>query len=59
MVHPEYGIALDLLEKLLTFDPAARINVDEALSHPYLDAYHDTEDEVCKIYSRMLISFME
>ncbi|KAI8854575.1 kinase-like domain-containing protein [Chytridium lagenaria] len=37
--------ALDLLERLLTFDPAARINVEEALSHPYLEAYHDAEDE--------------
>ena len=38
--------ALDLLEKLLTFDPAARITVEEALAHPYLEAYHDVEDEV-------------
>ncbi|KAJ3052734.1 Mitogen-activated protein kinase [Rhizophlyctis rosea] len=37
--------ALDLLEKLLTFDPAARITVEEALAHPYLEAYHDVEDE--------------
>ncbi|KAJ3109407.1 Mitogen-activated protein kinase [Phlyctochytrium planicorne] len=39
------GTALDLLERLLTFDPAARITVEEALSHPYLEAYHDAEDE--------------
>ncbi|KAJ3121884.1 Mitogen-activated protein kinase [Nowakowskiella sp. JEL0407] len=40
--------ALDLLERLLYFDPAKRITVDEALSHPYLEAYHDIEDEpVC------------
>lgn len=38
--------ALDLLERLLTFDPAVRITVEEALSHPYLEAYHDIEDEV-------------
>jgi mitogen-activated protein kinase 7 len=37
--------AIDLLEKLLTFDPAARITVEEALSHPYLEAYHDENDE--------------
>lgn len=37
--------ALDLLERLLTFDPAARITVEEALAHPYLEAYHDVEDE--------------
>jgi serine/threonine protein kinase len=38
-------VALDLLERLLTFDPAARITVEEALAHPYLEAYHDSEDE--------------
>ncbi|KAI9003682.1 kinase-like domain-containing protein [Gaertneriomyces semiglobifer] len=37
--------ALDLLEKLLTFDPAQRITVEQALAHPYLEAYHDEEDE--------------
>ncbi|KAI9203307.1 kinase-like domain-containing protein [Polychytrium aggregatum] len=37
--------ALDLLEKLLKFDPAARITVEEALAHPYLEAYHDVDDE--------------
>ena len=36
---------MDLLERLLTFDPAARITVEEALAHPYLEAYHDVEDE--------------
>jgi len=29
----------------LAFDPAARITVEEALAHPYLEAYHDVEDE--------------
>lgn len=38
-------LALDLLEKLLKFDPAARITVEEALAHPYLEAYHDADDE--------------
>ncbi|CAG8669486.1 2176_t:CDS:2, partial [Racocetra fulgida] len=40
-----YSLALDLLEKLLKFDPAARITVEQALAHPYLAAYHDEEDE--------------
>ncbi|CAG8709633.1 8126_t:CDS:10, partial [Racocetra persica] len=39
------SLALDLLEKLLKFDPAARITVEQALAHPYLAAYHDEEDE--------------
>lgn len=37
--------ALDLLEKLLAFNPVKRITVDEALQHPYLEPYHDPEDE--------------
>ncbi|KAI8904311.1 kinase-like domain-containing protein [Gorgonomyces haynaldii] len=37
--------ALNLLEKLLTFDPAQRITVEEALSHEYLASYHDADDE--------------
>ena len=31
-VHP---LALDLLDKLLKFDPSQRISADEALRHPY------------------------
>lgn len=37
--------ALDLLEKMLAFDPADRITVQEALEHPYLRIWHDSEDE--------------
>ncbi|KAJ1632960.1 kinase-like domain-containing protein [Pavlovales sp. CCMP2436] len=33
--------ALDLLERLLQFDPARRCTAAEALRHPYLAAYHD------------------
>ncbi|BFZ63973.1 mitogen-activated serine/threonine-protein kinase [Saitoella coloradoensis] len=38
-------LALDLLSKLLTFDPAKRITVEEALEHPYLSVWHDPSDE--------------
>ncbi|KAB8345839.1 hypothetical protein FH972_022894 [Carpinus fangiana] len=38
-------LALDLLERLLAFNPAKRITVEEALKHPYLEPYHDPEDE--------------
>ncbi|TFY65076.1 hypothetical protein EVJ58_g2213 [Rhodofomes roseus] len=37
--------ALDLLAKMLTFDPAARTTVPEALEHPWLASYHDVADE--------------
>ncbi|SAL99010.1 hypothetical protein [Absidia glauca] len=38
-------LAIDLLNKLLEFDPSKRITVEEALAHPYLSAYHDEDDE--------------
>ncbi|KAK4488315.1 hypothetical protein RD792_004071 [Penstemon davidsonii] len=38
-------LALDLLGKMLVFDPTQRITVDEALCHPYLSSLHDINDE--------------
>ncbi|KAI6019843.1 mitogen activated protein kinase-like protein [Pisolithus orientalis] len=38
-------LAIDFLTKTLTFDPKKRLTVEEALEHPYLEAYHDPEDE--------------
>ncbi|TPX34576.1 hypothetical protein SmJEL517_g02872 [Synchytrium microbalum] len=37
--------ALDILEKMLVFDPKQRITAAQALSHPYLAMYHDPSDE--------------
>lgn len=37
--------ALDLLEKMLTFNPQRRIKVEEALEHPYFEQYYDPSDE--------------
>jgi len=37
--------AMDLLEKMLTFNPSTRITVTEALQHPYLEQYYDPADE--------------
>lgn len=36
---------LDLLKKLLVFNPENRITVDDALNHPYFRNYHDPDDE--------------
>lgn len=36
---------MDLLKKMLAFDPDARITVPQALEHPWLAAYHDETDE--------------
>ncbi|KAG5561003.1 hypothetical protein RHGRI_004131 [Rhododendron griersonianum] len=37
--------AIDLIEKMLTFDPRQRITVEGALAHPYLTSLHDISDE--------------
>lgn len=37
--------AIDLLEKMLVFDPKQRITAGNALSHEYLSPYHDPTDE--------------
>lgn len=40
------SVALDLLDKMLTFNPHKRIEVEQALAHPYLEQYYDPSDEV-------------
>nr|CCC52125.1 putative tyrosine protein kinase [Trypanosoma vivax Y486] len=37
--------ALDLLKRMLVFDPKKRITVDEALRHPFLAELYDERDE--------------
>ena len=34
-------LAIDLLVKMLQFDPARRITVADAICHPYIKEYHD------------------
>uniref|UniRef100_A0A6Q2YGN5 Mitogen-activated protein kinase n=1 Tax=Esox lucius TaxID=8010 RepID=A0A6Q2YGN5_ESOLU len=38
-------LALDLLGRMLTFNPIKRITVEDALAHPYLEQYYDPTDE--------------
>ncbi|KAF6172759.1 hypothetical protein GIB67_000817 [Kingdonia uniflora] len=38
-------IAIDLVERMLVFDPDKRITVDEALNHPYLVSLHEINEE--------------
>lgn len=38
-------MGLDLLKKMLVFDPNKRITAADALRHPYLKNYHDPTDE--------------
>ena len=39
--------ALDLMERMLHFDPSKRITVTDALQHPWLAELHEEEAEPC------------
>jgi mitogen-activated protein kinase 1/3 len=39
-------LALDLMDKMLTFNPNKRISVEQALEHPYLAALHLPSSEI-------------
>lgn len=38
-------MAIELLKRMLTYDPEERITVPEALAHPYLKQLHFPDDE--------------
>ncbi len=39
-------LAIDLLEKMLVFNPKKRMSIDDALRHPYLRELHDPKIEI-------------
>lgn len=41
--------ALDLLGKMLCFNPHQRVTVEQVLAHPYLKQYYDPDDEVRRL----------
>ena len=43
-------LAIDLLDKMLVFNPERRINVDDALAHPYLASLHDPAMEPTHVH---------
>ena len=49
--------ALDLLDKMLTFNPHRRIDVEQALAHPYLEQYYDPADEV-KLLTCLFVCYL-
>lgn len=38
-------LALDLVKKMLTFNPNMRLTVEECLAHPYFEDLHNPDDE--------------
>ena len=43
--HSNERDALDLLKKMLIFNPSQRITIEKALEHPFMAALHNPEDE--------------
>jgi serine/threonine protein kinase len=46
IIYPKASpLALDLLDKMLVFNPHSRITIDDALAHPYLKQLHSARTE--------------
>lgn len=44
---------------MLTFNPHKRIEVEEALAHPYLEQYYDPTDEVGQASCAIWITWVQ
>ena len=50
--------AIDLIRRMLTFDPLKRITIDDALAHPYMSQLHFPDDEpTCSFVSSFEFDF--
>lgn len=49
--------ALDLLAKMLTFDPARRISVRDAMRHPWLSRFYQVRFEIIRMCVRHVFCF--
>lgn len=50
--------ALDLLERMLKFNPGDRLSAEQALSHPYFDVYSYPQDEPCHQHPFQIESYV-
>ena len=49
---------LDLINRLLTFNPEHRLTAEEALKHPFVAGYHDPDDEpTSEVMGEEVLSF--
>lgn len=47
---PRSSLAMDFLEKILTFNPMDRLTAEEALAHPYMADYSFPLDEPISLH---------
>ncbi|CAF2771898.1 unnamed protein product [Rotaria sp. Silwood2] len=55
---PIFGVSsegIDLLDRLLSFDPRQRSTAEEALTHPFLDHYHSPEEPIAERINNMYL----